>query len=137
MHAHTQVPSYVNYTYGLGLIDSQQRLAAEAISRKFVLAVEASNWTLASSLTGQLQQFLLRSNGWLDIDDIRQSSMHPYILLQTLSTYLNQPDVRAGLNVGNHTWNSLCQDCSAPLADTQSQSTLSLIPPLLDKAALL
>lgn len=129
IHPYEQTPAYAEYAYATGLIDQCGRNTARGMVEAFQSAVKNENWGLAGNLSDGIQEFVLSSAGHVDIDDIRQGSMIPYIeLLMQLGNYLDLPAIQKELNVRqNSTWNSLCEFCSEPLELTVVQSTLPLV----------
>ena len=129
----TQVPSYPQFAYNLGLIDEYQQEMILNYQSNFTQAIDNKNWSQALQYSSLIQNMTLNYAHPVDIDDVTKSSMIDYIeLLISLGNYLNQNETKKALNVNeNIKWYDICETCGDYLLETTVQSTLKDIEFLL------
>jgi len=131
VHPIVQNEAYVTYPYAFGLIDSYQRDQAELIQQQLKTAIEEEQWISANNLSNSLEAFVLNACGNVDIDDVLFDVNPLNDLIDALTTYLNLPEVRAQLNVGNHSWSFSNDSAGSALDADEQRSVLHLLPPLI------
>jgi len=126
-----QNQAYVDYPYGLGLIDSYQRDQAQQIQNQLAEAVANEQWIDANNLSNDLEAVVLTAAGNVDIDNVLYPVDPLGNLIGVLVSYLNRPDVKKSLNVGNHTFSFENLDTANALNADEQQSVLHLLPNLI------
>lgn len=122
---------YVEYYYTLGLVDEKQRDFAMNLTLKTQEAIEEGAWLKANHIGNQLVNFLSAASGNIDIDDINDSKDPTQSGAKALSKYLNAPDVKEALHVGNATYQEQNNAVFLALNADEQKSTLDLLPALM------
>jgi len=131
VHPLVQNQAYVDYPFNLGLISNKQRDQAEVIQNKLVEAIKRSEWITANKLSNELEAFVLKAAGDIDVDDmINEISPVDPIIVQ-IGNYLNRPDVRAALNISTKMWSFVNGTAGGALDADEQQSVLHLLPNLI------
>jgi vitellogenic carboxypeptidase-like protein len=82
--------------FNMGLIDTRQRLQAEAIQSEVIELVRNKQWTAARKRSDELLAFITNSSATPTLEDIRRDK--GYDAEDRVSVYLNLPEVKANMN---------------------------------------
>jgi len=133
VHPVVQNQAYVDYPYNLGLINTRQKNEAEAIQVKLMAALKTKSWKLANNLSNELEAYVVKAAGDIDIDDVLNPESPVDQVISAMQTYLNLPEVRKSLNVapGVKNWSFVNGTAGSALDDDEQQSILYLLPDLI------
>jgi carboxypeptidase C (cathepsin A) len=131
VHPIIQNEAYVTYPYAVGLIDTATRDKARKIYEELKNAIHNHLWDHANNLSNNLENLVVTAGGPIDQDNWTYSSDPMQAVLNVMPNYLNQPQMKKLLSVGDHTWTFLSSTASNALNADEQQSVLHLLPDLI------
>ncbi len=111
----------------MGLIDSAQRAAAEAIQDEVVELVRTRSWRLARARSDELLHFITNASATATLEDVRRDKA--YDAEDRVSRYLNLPAVKANVAApANITYASCSAEVDAVMGHDVMKSVAKLVP---------
>jgi vitellogenic carboxypeptidase-like protein len=122
--------------FNLGLIDTRQRLEAEAIQADVVELVRSRQWNKARKRSDELLAYITQASGSATLEDIRRDK--GYDAEDRVSAFLNLPEVKANINAPPDLVYAACsKEVDAILGHDVMKSVAHLVPDLLERSHVL
>jgi len=128
-----QTGSYGPFLYRHNLINVVELDASIGLYDTYKGLVDAGAYTAASIAGNLILETLMVEAGLGDPYDIRKPSDPTDPLSDLLQTYLNLPETRAKLNVGDNMWEACASGPFIALTSDEARSAEDLVPGILAK----
>jgi len=130
----TQVLTYAEQCFNLGLIDNNQRKELEQLQNKCAQLARGQQWAAAADARTDVLNYIGQVAGGPNLYDIRRYT--PYNFTNT-DQFLALPDVLKQLHVGNHTFTTNTTLVADALKNDMMQTVKGLFPNILSKVKVL
>jgi carboxypeptidase C (cathepsin A) len=130
VHPIIQNEAYVTYPFSVGIIDMATRDKARGKYEELKRAIHSHLWDHANDLSNDLEALVVGAAN-IDQDNFYFSSDPMQPVLNVMPNYLNQPQMKQILGVGDRTWTFLSDSASNALNADEQQSVLHLFPELI------